>query len=151
MKEYVYKIKHKFIKKTFLLEQFGFHPYIDEDGESVIARPLILPFDCGIVKNTKKLFENFYKKATDKEKEEDFKDFSFNDDGTAVVTDEMKKEWTECQLCFYLTGVGKNQLFINAPDHNQYFNKLVLDECAEKEVKLLLDNNVIYKAKINEN
>lgn len=146
MKEYIYKIKHPYIKKSFLLSKFGFNPYEDEDGELLIAKPLILPFECGIVKNTKRLFEVFYKEATDEEKENDFKEFSFNDDGTVIITDELKKEWTECQLCFYTDGVGKNQLFINAPDHNQYFNKIVLDECAKKDIEILLENNVIYKA-----
>ena len=149
MKEYVYKIVHKYIKHSNLLEQFGFHPYQDEEtGEFVIAKPLVLPFDCGIVQNTKKLFERFYKEATDKEKEEDFKDYQFNEDGTVVVTPELKKEWTECQICFYLEGVGRNQLFINAPDQNQYFNKLVLDKCAERVVNELLEAKVIYKAKV---
>ena len=149
MKEYVYKIKHKYVKKPHLLEPFGFNLFIDEeDGEQVIAAPLILPFDCGIVKNTKRMFEVFYRDATDKEKEEDFKDYQFNEDGTVVITEELKKEWTECQICFYHQGVGKNQLFINAPDHNQYFNKIVLDECAKEVVDVLLKNDVIYKAKI---
>ena len=72
MQEYVYKVTHKFVKKPELLAQFGFNPYTDEDGEVVIAKPLILPFDCGIVKNTKRLFERFYKEATDEEKEKVF-------------------------------------------------------------------------------
>lgn len=148
MQEYVYKLTHKFVKKPALLEHFGFHPYADDDGEVVIAKPLILPFDCGIVKNTKRLFERFYKEATEEEKEKDFKDFQFNEDGTVVVTPEMEKEWTECQICFYVNGVGKNQLFINAPDHNQYFNKIVLDECARHIVNELIDNKVIYKARV---
>ena len=150
MQEYVYKIKHKFVKKPYLLEQFGFNLFKDEEeGEELMAAPLVLPMDCGIVKNTKRLFERFYKDATDKEKEEDFKDFEFNEDGTVVVTEQMKKEWTECQVCFYLKGTGKNQLFINAPDHNQYFNKLVLDECAKPVVDVLLQNSIIYKGKVH--
>lgn len=148
MQEYVYKVTHKFVKKPELLAQFGFNPYTDEDGEVVIAKPLILPFDCGIVKNTKRLFERFYKEATDEEKEKDFKDFEFNEDGTVVVTPEIEREWTECQICFYTNGVGKNQLFINAPDHNQYFNVIVLNECAKHIVNELIDNKVIYKARV---
>ena len=144
--EHTYKIVHKYLKRPQLLERFGFAPFADESGETVVAKPLKLPFDCGIVKNTKRLFETFYKDATDEEKAEDFKDFRFNEDGTAVVTPEMEKEWTECQLCFYPNGVGKNQLFINAPDHNQYFNKLVLDECAKADIEELLANKVIYKS-----
>lgn len=147
-KEYVYKVKHKFVKKTFLLDEYGFYPFLDEYGEMIIAKRIILPFECGIVKNTKKLFENFYKEANEKEKLEDFKDYQFNEDGTVVVTDEMKKEWTECQLCFYMNGVGKNQLFINAPDYNQYFNQIVLDECIKDEIQLLLKNGIIYKGLI---
>lgn len=146
MKEYVYKIAHKFSKNPFALEALGFTPFADEDGEMVIAKRITLPFECGIVKNTRRLFERFYKDASEEEKSEDFKDYSFNEDGTVVVTDELKKEWTECQLCFYLDGTGKNQLFINAPDHNQYFNKAVLDECVKDEVKALIGKKAIYKA-----
>lgn len=148
MQEYVYKVTHKFVKKPELLARFGFNPYTDEDGEVVIAKPLVLSFDCGIVKNTKRLFERIYKEATEEEKEKDFKDFEFNEDGTVVVTPEMEKEWTECQICFYTNGLGKNQLFINAPDHNQYFNVIVLDECAKHIVNELIDNKVIYKARV---
>ena len=147
-KEHVYKIKSKYVKKPFLLEKFGFHPFKDEDGETVIAKQIVLPFECGIVRNTRNLFEHFHKEATDEEKAEDFKDFQFNEDGTAIVTDEMRKEWTECQLCFYVDGVGKNQLFINAPDHNPYFISTVLDECAKDSVEELLGANIIHKTLI---
>lgn len=146
--EYVYKLKHKFVKKPELLEEFGFNKYVDDDGEVVIARPLTLPFECGIVKTTKKLFEHFYKEATEEEKKNDFKDFCFNEDGTVSVTPKMQKEWTECQVCFYATGIGKNQLFINAPDHNQYFNKIVLDECAKHVIDDLIKNKVIYRTRV---
>ena len=148
MQEYVYKVKHKFVKKPELLARLGFNPYTDGDGDVVIAKPLVLPFDCGIVKNTKRLFERFYKDATAEEKEKDFKDFEFNEDGSVVVTPEIRKEWTECQICFYANGLGKNQLFINAPDHNQYFNAIVLDECAKHIVDELMGNKVIYKARV---
>lgn len=146
MREYVYKIKHKFIKKPYLLEKYGFNPFIDENEETVIAKPLILPFESGIVKNTQRLFECAYRDATDKEKQEDFKDFKFDEKGKVIITPELKKEWTECQLCFYPNGTGKNQLFINAPDLGQYFNKIVLDECAKSDIDILLKNDVIYKA-----
>ena len=49
---------------------------------------------------------------------------------------------------FYTNGLGKNQLFINAPDHNQYFNSLVLDECAGEFINELLKDKIIYKAKV---
>ena len=147
MQEYVYRMKIKSVKKIRLLEKLGFNLYKDEDGEEVVAKPIVLPFECGIVKNTKKLFEHFYKEATEEEKE-DFKDFDFNEDGTVVITPEIKKEWTECQICFYTNGLGKNQLFINAPDHNQYFNSLVLDECAGEFINELLKDKMIYKAKV---
>ena len=147
MQEYVYRMKIKSVKKIRLLEKLGFNLYKDEDGEEVVAKPIVLPFACGFVKNTKKLFEHFYKEATEEEKE-DFKDFDFNEDGTVVITPEIKKEWTECQICFYTNGLGKNQLFINAPDHNQYFNSLVLDECAGEFINELLKDKIIYKAKV---
>lgn len=146
MREYVYKIKHKFIKKPFLLEKYGFNPFTDTNEEFVIAKPLILPFECGIVKNTQRLFEYAYKSADKKEKQEDFKNFQFDEKGKVIITPELKKEWTECQLCFYVDGKGKNQLFINAPDLGQYFNKIVLDECAKKDIDILIKDNIIYKA-----
>lgn len=145
-KEHVYKIGHKFAKSPHLMSAYGFSPYQDDDGEMVIAAPLILPADCGIVKNTKRLFERFRKDASDEEREADFSRYSFNEDGTVVMTEELTKEWTECQICFYADGVGRNQLFINAPDHNQYFNSIVLDECAPGIVARLLGDKVIYKA-----
>lgn len=148
MKEYVYKLTKKFVKDPGLLEQYGFKMFTDEDGEQIVAMPFSLPIGCGIVKNIKKMFEYFYKNATEEEKTEDFKDFRFNDDGTVEVTSQMETEWTACQLCFYMEGVGKHQLFINAPDKNQYFNKLVLDECAKHIVDYLLDNKVIFKKSI---
>ena len=151
MPEYIYKVVRKYTKNLQLLEKFGFKPYNDEEHSEefeVIAKALVIPFDSGIVKDIKKRFEYFYKHATDEEKEEDFKDFKFNEDGTAVVTPEMEKEWTECQLCFYTGGIGKDTLFINAADGNQFYNQKVLDEAAKHIVDLLLENKVIYKARI---
>jgi hypothetical protein len=142
MKEYVYKLKRKYRRNPELLARFGFLPYEDEEGKDrVMAKPLTLPFECGIVKNTKRLFEFFRKDA----EEGDFDDYEFNEDGTVVVTDEMRKEWTECQLCVYVDGLGKGQLFINAPDSNQYFNTAVLDECAKEQVEELLKADIVHK------
>ncbi len=146
MREYVYKIKHKFIKKSYLLEKYGFYLFTDENGEAIIAKKITLPFECEIVKNTRLLFEYLYKVASDEEKQEDFKDFKFDKNGKVIITPELEKEWTECQLCFYLNGTGKNQLFINASDLGQYFNKIVLDECIKHDVDILLKNDIIYKA-----
>lgn len=143
---YVYKIKHKFSKRPWLLEKLGFMRYEDEDGEPVIAKAISLPVDCSIVKSTKALFEYLHKHVTDKEREEDFSDYSFDGD-SVVMTPKLEKEWTRCQLCFYLDGEERNQLFINAPDKNQYYNKLVLDECVPEEVAALVAENAVYRAR----
>lgn len=145
MKEYVYKIVHKFVKKPFLLAKYGFNPYIGDDDEQVIAKPITLPLSCDIVTNVKKIFEHIYKIATPEEKENDFKDYTFNEDGTVVFTPELQKELTECQLCFYIDGVGKYQFFINAPDNSQYFNTKVLDESIPEIIDELIKNKIIYK------
>lgn len=148
-KEYVYKINHKFIKKPYLLEKFGFHPYEDEEThELIVAMPIVLPLDSSVVQSAIKLVEHIYKNDSEKEKEEDFKDYQFDNDGKIILNEELEKEFTHCQLCFYDKDVGAFQLFINAPGLNQYFNSKVLDENIGEIIKTLLENKVIYKKKL---
>lgn len=148
-KEYVYRINHKFVKKPFLLGEFGFNPYEDEEThELVVARPIVLKIDSSIAQSTIKLIEHFYKEASEKEREEDFKDYSFDESGKMIINDELEKEFTHCQLCFYTTDVGAHQLFVNA-GLNQYFNSKVLDENIGDVIQELIKNKIIYKKRID--
>lgn len=146
--EYVYKIKKKAIKNFYLLQKFDFYPFSDENGEQIIARKISLPLENSIVQNTKRIFEVIYRDATEEEKKQDFSEYKFDENGCVIMTPELEKEWTECQICFYVKGVGERQLFINASDYGQYFNSKVLDKCVPDIVNELLKKKLIYKAKV---
>ena len=153
--DFVYKIKFQYITKPKLLEQFGFNPYVSDDGEIIVAKPLILPLDCSIVKRIKKLFEGSHSwwlkdKSRTEEEMHDFDDYTFNEDGTVVMTPELEKEWTKAQIGFYATdGAGKHQLVIIDANQNEYYNEVVLQECAKEFVDELLSKGVILRHKIN--
>lgn len=152
MKEYVYKINHKFIKHPILLTKYGFNPYTGEDGEDlIVAKPITIDIDSSISKSSKNLIEYFYKHAEEEEKETDFKEYKFYKNGKLILNKQIKEQLTKCQLCFYTNDVGAFELFINAPDHNQYFNATVLDEHIKKEIDYLLSEKVIYRKKIHVN
>ena len=156
MKEYVYKIVHKYIKNPALLEKFGFHLYSEEAEENiaevVMARPIQISQDSDVFKSSVNLIEYLYKQAEENEKLEDFKEYHITKSGKMSLKTLSKKtldSLTKCQLCFYLSGTGAYQLFINAPDNGQYFNSKVLDQTIGETVEELLKAGVIYKKKIN--
>ena len=157
-KEFIYRIAHKYVRKPSLLSKYGFNPYVNEDdGEMVIARPIVLPKDCRIVQHIKKLFEQshkFWLKDSSRTEEDmhDFDNYTFNEDGTVVMTPELETEWTKSQIGFYANGdkLGRFQLFINDADQNQYYNVIVLNEGANDLVKQLLEDKVIYVAKVKD-
>ena len=148
------------MRNPSLLEKYGFNPYVNKDEEAndsevIIAKPHILPADCGIVKHLKHLFEashRFWLKDNTRTEEEmhDYDDYQFNEDGTVVMTPEIEKEWIGCQIGFYANGdvIGKSELFINDALQNQYYNVVVLNEAAKEVIDELLKDGVIYIAKV---
>lgn len=157
MKEFVYKIVHKYVKHPNLLEQFGFHPYEEDKTENdirevVIARPVKISKDSSIFKIAINLIEYCYKQASEEEKaSEDFSEYKFDADGHLIIEELSEKtldSLKSCQLCFYTSGTGAYQLFINGPDNSQYFNSKVLDEAVGAVIVALLANGIIYRKKI---
>ena len=148
MKNYVYKIKHNFKKHPELLASYGFNPYQAEGEEEIIyALPIVLKEDSSIFQYLKKAFEKVHAKATDEEKERDFKNYNFTSKThKLILTKAIRKEFSECQLCFANDGLGAWTLFINAPDRVEYYNTVVLDECIKDIIDKFLKDKVIYKA-----
>ena len=153
-KQYLYKIKYKFKKKPDLLLKFGFSKYEDELGEEVLyAMPIILPENASIFAYLKRSLEKIYTYATSEERQTDFKDYEFKEiltekqqkDYDLVITDAIRKEFTQAQLCCYDSGDGEWCLFINAPDHVQYYNADTLDKECGDLIQKLIEANVIYK------
>ena len=155
--KHVYKICTKFKKHPELLtKKYGFIPYQAEGEEEIIyARGIKLSEDNSIFKYLKRCMEKIYMKATTAEREADFKDYEFKEiltpdqkrDYELVLTDSIRKEFSECQICFANNGLGAWTMFINAPDRVEYYNTEVIDECASDIIKLLLIERVIYRAK----
>ena len=155
-KQYLYKIKYKFKKKPDLLLSFGFAKFEDELGEEVLyAMPISLPQNGSIFAYLKRSLEKIYTYATSEERKTDFKDYEFKEiltedqkkDYELVLTDSLIKEFTQAQLCLYDNGEGAWCLFINAPDHVQYYNALTLKESCGDIVSKLVEAKVIYKAR----
>lgn len=158
-KQYLYKVKHKFIKKPDLLLENGFSLYEDEVGEEKIySMPIVLPENGSIFGYLKRALEKIYTYATTEERQTDFKNYEFKkvlkvekgipkDDYELQVTEDIRKEFTKAQLCFYDSGEGAWCLFINAPDHVQYYNTLTLEESCSDVIEKLVKAKVIYKAR----
>lgn len=155
-KQYLYKVKYKFKKKPDLLLSLGFSKYEDELGEEVLyAMPISLPQNGSIFAYLKRSLEKIYTYATSEERKTDFKDYEFKEiltedqkkDYELVLTDSLIKEFTQAQLCLYDNGEGAWCLFINAPDHVQYYNALTLEESCGDIVSKLVEAKVIYKAR----
>ena len=141
-KQYLYKLTRPFIKHPCFLEAYGFKKYTDEsEEETFYAKGIKLSLRSSIVKYIKAAFEKIYSIADNKE---DFSEYEFDSKGKVVMTEKVKKEFTRCQLCIPLSGLGANTLFINAPDRIEYYNSEVLDECVKKDIDKLLKNKVIY-------
>ena len=158
--KYIYKLKSKFKKKPELLAKYGFNPYVsenEEDNEVIYAVPIVLSEDSSIFKYLKRAVEKIYSKATTAEREE-FKGLEFQEiltekqqrDYLLVMTDEIRKEMSECQLCIPNSGLGEWCLFINAPDRIEYYNTDVLNECAKDIIDQLLKDKAIYKSRVRQ-
>lgn len=160
MKEYVYQIKHKFIKDHVYrgekeIENYRFLPYkANEDDELFYAIPIELKRDCSIVKQMIFSVGRIYTECDEEEKQdESFKDKKFEktDKGYIFIpTEEDYKDFVKAQLCFSANGYVKNILFINGADQTEYFATSILEECCGDIIKELLDNNVIYKKRCPE-
>lgn len=148
---YVYQIEHKFKRNMDVLRKYGFEKYVDEDGEEIIyAKRIVLPIESSIVTHLKTVFERIYKSANEEEKKE-FEDYSFTKNGKLKLTKNVKKEFSECQLCVSVNSdVGKYTLFINAPDKIEYYSVDVLDECVKDIIEQLKQEKIIYKKKARE-
>lgn len=155
-KQYLYKIRFKFKKHPDLLLENGFSLYEDEAGEEKLySMPIVLPESSSIFKYLKRSLEKIYTYATTEERQTDFKDYEFKEiltekqrkDYDLQITDEIRKEFTEAQLCCYDSGEGAWCLFINAPDHVQYYNTVTLDEDCGDVITKLIKAKVIYKAR----
>ncbi|MCR4661650.1 MAG: hypothetical protein K5765_06615 [Clostridia bacterium] len=153
-KQYLYKIQRKFQKNPELLLQYGFSKFSDESGEEVIyAMPIVLTQTGSIFNYLKRSLEKIYTYATSEERKTDFKDFEFKEiltekqqkDYELVITDSIRLEFTKAELCCYDNGEGMWCLFINAPDHVQYYNTVTLDEECSEIINKLIEAKVIYK------
>lgn len=151
--QYVYKIKHKFVKARGYLErreieQFGFVPYkADDDEELFYALGVKLKENSDLFSRVIQVVEQIFKHATDEQKQEDFELYNFDKDGKMILSEENKKEFTECQLCFSVNGKFSNVLFINAPDGLEYYDTEILKTHIPDVINFLLEQKVIYKAK----
>lgn len=159
--QYVYKIKHKFVKEKVYsgkreIEDFGFLAYnSEEDDEIIYALGIKLRVDSLLSLNTIKILEQIYKHADENQRKEDFSEYVFdeviNENGEKSfklnVNEKNEKEFTECQLCFSINGKFANTLFINAPDGMEYYDAKVLNENIKEIIQVLLKNKVIYKAR----
>lgn len=155
-KQYLYKVKYKFKKKPDLLLEYGFSLYEDEAGEEkVYSIPIVLPENGSIFAYLKRALEKIYTYATTEERQNDFKDYEFKEiltekqqkDYELQITDDIRKEFTQAQLCCYDNGEGAWCLFINAPDQVQYYNTLTLEESCGDVIDKLVKAKVIYKAR----
>lgn len=155
-KKYLYKITYPFKKSQNKLLEYGFSFYKDELGEeSLYAQPIVLPETGSIFAYLKRAVEKIYTHATTEERQADFKDYEFTEiltedqkrDYVLTVTDDIKKEFTQAQLCVYTSGEGAWCLFINAPDRVQYYNAKTLEEECKGVIDKLLEYKVIRKAR----
>lgn len=159
MRNFIYRLKSKYAKHPELLEEYGFNKYCvmnnnddenhednkdDEDDEIFYAKGIKLPRECRIVTYLIGAFEKVYKYAPEEEKK-DFEDYSFTKNGKLRLTKKVLDEFTKCQLCVVDRGLGKNCLFINAPDRQEYYNSKDLDECCGEIIERLIKEKVIYK------
>lgn len=155
-KNYLYKIKYNFKRNPDKLLNYGFSKYEDELGEETLyAMPIVLPDNGSIFEYLKRSLEKIYTYATSEERLNDFTGYCFVEiltekqqrDYKLVVTDEIKKDFTEAQLCFYDSGEGAWCLFINAPDHVQYYNAITLEESCGDIIAKLVEEKLIYKVR----
>lgn len=155
-KNYLYKVKYNFKKKTDPLLRFGFSKYTDELGEETLfSMPIVLPENGSIFQYLKRSLEKIYTYATTEERQADFSDYEFVEiltekqqrDYNLVITDAIRNELTKAQLCCYDSGEGAWCLFINAPDHVQYYNAITLEESCGEIINELVRAGVIYKAR----
>ena len=159
-KQYLYKVKYNFKKKSDPLLRFGFSKYEDDLGEETIfAMPIVLPESGSIFAYLKGALEKIYENATTEEREEDFCNFKFEkvvkvsdkgvpkDGYNLVITDDIRNQLTKAQLCCYNAGEGAWCLFINAPDNIQYYNAITLEESCGEIINELVKAGVIYKVR----
>lgn len=155
-KEYLYKVQKKLQKHPEMLLSSGFSKFEDESGEETLyAMPIVLPETGSIFAYLKRSLEKIYTYATTEERQNDFKNFHFQEiltekqqkDYVLTVTEEIKQDFTKAQLCCYDNGEGQWCLFVNAPDHVQYYNAKTLEEECGDIVAKLVEAKVIYKAK----
>lgn len=158
-KQYLYKVKHKFIKKPDLLLENGFSLYEDEQGEEKLySMPIVLPENGSIFEYLKRALEKIYIHATSEERRTDFGNYEFKkvlkvekgipkDDYELQITNDIREEFTKAQLCCYTSGEGSWYLFINAPDHVQYYNAITLEESCKSVIEKLVNLGVVYKVR----
>lgn len=155
-KKYIYKIKCKFKKNSDLLLKYGFAKYEDDLGEEkLFAMPINLPENGTIFQYLKHAMEKIYINATEEEKHTDFKNYEFKEfinekgkkDCELLINDSIRDEFSKANLCFYENGEGAWCLFINAPDHVQYYNAITLEESCKDIIDNLINLKIIYKAR----
>lgn len=154
-KKYLYKVKYNHKKRDSLLK-YGFSKFEDDLGEETLyAQPIELTENGSIFAYLKRAIEKIYTHATTEERETDFKNYEFTEivdengkkDYLLTVTDDIKKEFTQAQLCVYDSGEGAWCLFINAPDRVQYYNATTLEEECGEIIAKLVELGVIYKVR----
>ena len=155
-KKYLYKVNYNIKKNPDKLLEYGFSFYRDELGEeSLYAQPIVLTENGSIFAYLKRAVEKIYTHATSEERATDFKDYEFTEiltedqkrDYVLTVTDEIKSDFTKAQLCVYDGGEGAWCLFINAPDHVQYYNALTLEEECKPIIDRLVEHRIIRKVR----
>ena len=156
-KTYIYKLDKRYKNRPEILLKYGFACYkSEEDADIVFSYPVFLKETDYLFVQCVRFLEHAYDEATSEEREADFKDFEFKKVLTEkqewktelVLTDELRKEFSGCQLCMGIFGNEKNVFFINSPLQDSYYNWETVRSCAEKIIDLLLKDHIIYAKKI---
>ncbi len=156
---YIYKIKSKYVKRPELLLRFGFLKFEGED-EVIFARRLKLPEDSLLAVGLVKQIEFLYERSTTPEREEwEMSGYNFTEvlepnqstHFSLLMTDAIKEEITEAQLCVSLSELDKGCMFVNGPNKIAYYNVGVYEQCGE-DLKVLISHllmdGVIYRKKM---
>ena len=151
----IYKVKSKFKKNPDLLLKYGFSiGNIEGEEDNIFACPITIKEVSCVFKILKRALEAIYTEATTEERKKDFKNYEFKEILTEkqergyelVLTDELRKEFTELYLCFVDRGVDSWILFINT-NAAVFYAAQTLYECVPELITWLLKEGVIYKTK----
>lgn len=153
---HVYSLIYKYKMKPELLLQHGFNYFESDDKDvSVFAIPILLKEDNPLFIQCVRFLEKAYEDASTEDRKKDFKDYEFKlelqenqqNAWRLVMTDELKKEFSQAQLCVSINKAAKDKaiLFINSPIQNSYYHFETIEKCAPELVQKLVKDKVIFK------